>query len=542
MTAAAAPAAVNDTRQAGSGAPPPGLHPSRASVAGRRCYARVGVGVTDADELETDVMVVGGGLAGLTAAVALSQAGLRVTVLEKTRRLGGRAQSWTDEVTGDSIHIGPHILLSEYPNMLGLLRMLGTEDRVVWQRDRFVRIVDGTLEIDMKHASLPPPLHYAPSLLGDPRLSRRDLLSNMRVSLMAAQLDEADVLALDEINAKALLRSMGVTPHFIHTFWSFAAQAIMNVPLELCSAGALLRFYQRLIGHRHYWPGFPDGGLGDLFAPGAEKWIQDRGGRVLLGKDVQRLLVEGGRATGALLGDGTTIRARHSIVALPPQAARAVLPRELLRKHAVFQNLVHFEPCPYVSTYLWFRERLTDQAFWARAYDPNDLNCDFYDFSNVYRGRSDRGSLIGSNCIYSARAHEMSDEEIVAETIRELSEYLPAAARAELVHSVVNRIPMAIHCPFPGTEKLRPPVRTPVAGLLLAGDWIATALPSSMESACCSGFWAAEEVLGEVGRPARLRAEHKPVEGLIGIANRATRRLGLPRVPRWIRSESRAAS
>ncbi len=498
--------------------------------------------MTDRTDLETDVLIVGGGLAGLTAGVALSSAGLAVTVLEKSSQLGGRAQSWIDQKTGDAVHIGPHILVSEYPNMLKLLGLLGTADRVVWQPERFVRIVDGQLEIDMVHSPMPPPLHYAPSLLRDPRLRHRDIISNLPVSLLAAQLDESDVLRLDNVSASVLLRNMGVTEHFIRTFWSFAALAIMNLPLELCSAGALLRFYQRLIGHRRYWPGFPDGGLGDLFAPGAKAFIEARGGQILLSTGVAELDGENGRAVGARLGDGRRVRARHTIAALPPQALRAVLPRSWLSAHAVFRNLVHFEPCPYVSTYLWFDEKLTDQAFWARAYEPNDLNCDFYDFSNIYRNRERRGSFIGSNCIYSARASHLSDEEIVAETRRELAEYLPRAASAKLVHSVVNRIPMAIHCPFPGTERLRAPVRTPVRGLFLAGDWIATSLPSSMESASLAGWRAAEAVLDELGRPETLGIEHKPVEGFVALANRATHLLRIPHVPRWVRGPDRLAS
>ena len=137
-------------------------------------------------------------------------------------------------------------------------------------------------------------------------------------------------------------------------------------------------------------------------------------------------------------------------------------------------------------------------------HDPNDYNCDFYDLSNIHRGWSDRPSMIASNIIYSHRAADLSDAEIVAETRRELGDFLPLAREAKLVHSVVNRIPMAIHCPHPGTESCRPPVKSPIDRLLLAGDWVDTGLPSSMESATRAGWLAAEAIIGraDLAQPA----------------------------------------
>src|SRR4051794_20110249 len=105
--------------------------------------------------VDTDVLILGGGLAGLTTAVGLRRSGLRVTIVEKDRILGGRARSWRDEKTGDPIHIGPHILLTEYPNFLRLLTLLGTRSKVVWQpKDRFVTMVKGRRKIVMRQAPL----------------------------------------------------------------------------------------------------------------------------------------------------------------------------------------------------------------------------------------------------------------------------------------------------------------------------------------------------------------------------------------------------
>ncbi len=467
-------------------------------------------------DTRADVIIVGGGIAGLTCAVGLRNSGLRVVVIERDERLGGRAQNWTDKTTGDPVNIGPHIFLSEYPNMLKLMDVLGTRDKVVWQKGQFITIFDGVKRIVMKMSALPAPFHFVPSVIRDDTVPHLDKLSTVPVTLFAMQCDEEDFLRLDGINAAAFLRSMGVTERYLQRFWAFTSMSIMNVPLEVCSAGALLRFYSRMVGHAKYDVGFSDGGLGDVFAPRSRELIEASGGRVLMHTEVRRFTGDAGRVTGVELADGSRIEARHCVAALPPQAFRRVAIPSWLEEEPAFKHLTAFQPCPYVSVFLWFDRKITDMSFWARVHNPNDLNCDFYDLSNIQTGWSGRNSLIASNIIYSHRTEGMTDAEIVERTRQEIIEAMPAVAEARVIHSVVNHIPMAIHCPYPGTERLRPLPRSSVRGLTLAGDWTRTALPSSMESAAMSGWRAAEEILRDEGRPERLVVDHPHTEGLSG--------------------------
>jgi len=469
-----------------------------------------------------DVLIAGGGVAGLACALALADSGLRVAVFEQAERLGGRASSWTDAHTGDVIDIGPHVVTSEHRNWLALLRRLGTESEVCWQPQPLITLLDGGKRLRMHASRLPTPLHALPNL---PQALRcvgwQDLLSNLRVAWLAARMNEADSIALDSIDGLRFLRRHGVTPRFIDWFWASSTLALLNVPLKRCSAGALMRMFRLLLGRSGYHFGFPKLGLSEMMAEPAARAIEAQGGIVHRQADVRRLLFRDGRFAGFALADGSEVHAARAVLALPPDAlSRLELPW--------LPPAVHrFEPSPYVCTMLWFDRRVTQDKFWARVWSPRDLNTDFYDLSNIRGVPADAPSLIASNAIHAHEAWAWTNERIVSQTRMEISEYAPAAREATLRHAVVHRVPMAIPCPLPGTEALRPDNATPLHGVWLAGDWTRTALPASMESAARSGHLAAERVAADLGR--RLSAV-QPLTETTGVM--ALLRLSLP-LPAW---------
>jgi 15-cis-phytoene desaturase len=470
--------------------------------------------------MQFDVAIVGGGIAGLACAVALRESGLRVSVFESSSSLGGRACSWTDHHTGDDIDLGPHIILTEYRNMLAFLQQLGTRDRIVWETDRLMRLREGPQVTDMRLHALPPPFHLLPSFARANSVSWADILSNRRVLWLAMRLNEQGVQSLDRTNALELLRRCGVTHRFIDWFWATACLSVLNVPLERCSAGALMRVFAQLTGLRKYAIGVADVALAELFVPAAVRQLALADGLCFTRSRVARIMEQSGRFQAIVLEGGERCLAKICVAAVPPRALARLLPDEW-RQVRPFDTLDSFEPSPYVSCYLWFDRKFTQEKFWARIWSPAGLNTDFYDLSNIRRGSGERGeSWVASNIIYSHRTEALSDEQIVARTLGELQEAIPAAKRACVRHAVVNRIPMAIPCPTPGTEQNRPATRTPIEGLLLAGDWTDTGLPASMESAVHSGWAAAESILQRQGRPRSLVLPKRAPEGIAGLVHR----------------------
>lgn len=465
-----------------------------------------------------DVVIVGGGLAGLTAAFALQTRGVQVAVIEREAQFGGRAGSVRDAVTGDTVDVGPHVLLSEYPNMRWLLEQLGTAGDILWDNDRFMTLVTHGERNALRARRLPPPLHFLPNPWRAPRLGLRDILSNLRVTWQGMRSNEAQVLALDGIGARDFLQRCGVSAHLIDTYWATISMTILNVPLERCSAGALMRFFRVLLGRNDIRMGFPTIPLADLFVPVLAARLAAACARLELQARAEAI-ARTNNGFALRLADGRALDARFCIAALPPADLRALLPPAWCATGSL-SALDAFAPCEYVSTYVWFTRKLTQARAWSRTWSPTTLNYDFYDLSNIRPGWAARPSLVASNIIYSQRLPAMSDDAIVAATVRELAEFAPGADMAGVRHARVHRIPFAIPCPVVGTETKRPATHTSVPGLFLAGDWTATGLPASMEGAVRSGWLAAQAVLAALGRPAALARDLNPATGITGLVQR----------------------
>jgi phytoene dehydrogenase-like protein len=381
-----------------------------------------------------------------------------------------------------------------------------------------ITVLEEGRRADMRANDWPAPLHMLPSVpaaLGF--LSPSDLLSNGRVARSAARFAAQDFAALDEADALGWLREHGVSERAIEWFWATVARSLLNVPLQRCSAAALARVAHLMLSCSGYHFGFARVGLSDLFVPGCVQAVEAAGGSVLSGARVVGMQVEGERFRSFELAGGQRLRARAAVLALPPDAFAGVAPPQW--RDGVPQAAATLEPCPYVSTYLWFDRRLGPDRFWARVWRSGDLNTDFHDLANIRGWPAEAPSLIASNAIHVHGA--LSDDEVIERTHREIAAFAPAAADARVRHAAVHRVPMAIPCPLPGAERARAKTDTPFENLWLAGDWTRTGLPASMESAARSGALAAERVAAAFGRAAVFAEPLPKADGLMAWAARA---------------------
>jgi uncharacterized protein with NAD-binding domain and iron-sulfur cluster len=462
----------------------------------------------DPSNAHADAVIVGAGIAGLSCAVRLADAGLRVIVLESSNVPGGRARSWADPGTGIDVDIGPHVLLNKYPNMLALLERLGTAHQVCWQTEELITVLDKGRRLHFKVGGLPAPLHYGRNL---PQVLRKvplhHLFSNIRLGWRTMRSSPRELMSLDDRNGRDYLSSAGVNPGFIDWFWASASMAILNLPVEQCSAASLMRLLAQALGHNDLAFGFPKVGLSELYAWPAIRSLEQNGGEIRFERAANGLHRRAAEVAGVTLTDGSRIDAAAVVLAVQPTVIDSVLPSD----HTLAVTAARFEPSPYVSCYLWFDRQLTDARFWARPWSPECFNTDFYDLSNIRDDAGGLGAMIATNIIWSHRVAELSDELIIEATLKEIADFAPQARQARLVSAVVHHIPMSVPCARPGIETSRPPVRQE-KGLFVAGDWVDTGLPFCMESATRAGALAAEQVLAERGITANL-ALPTPVPG-----------------------------
>lgn len=469
--------------------------------------------------MKPDVVVVGAGVAGLRCALALADAGLQVVVLEAAAIPGGRASSWNDETTGLQVDIGPHVVTSEHRNLLSMLRRLGTADQVLWQRRPMITLHDAKGILRMPSPGLPPPFHGLPLLpRALTRLTFADAWAHRRIAWRAARLNEQTLRDLDADDAAAYLRDMGVSPRAIEWFWRSAMLALLNVPLEQCSAASMMRVFRLMAGRSGYHFGFPRLALSQLYVPGSCRAVVQSGGHVLFGARVGRLQLDHGKVTGVQMDDGHAITTTRCVLAVPPQQlAQLVGASDAPQLEQLGTIARYFRPSPYVTTHIWFDRPVTRERFWARVWSPQGLNTDFYDLANIRPSLAHKPSVIACNAIGPQARADWPDDRIVEQTLAEVREFAPVARQAHVLHTRVHRTPMAVPQPRPGTEGVRPRNDTAVQGLWIAGDWTDTALPYSMESAARSGALAAEAVLAHQGREQTIAIDAPETRGLVGL-------------------------
>ena len=428
------------------------------------------------------VVVVGAGFAGLAAAVRLARGGARVTVVERRPFLGGRAYSFTDPATGEVIDNGPHALMGAYTEALDFLAEIGAGAKLRVQPRLHVTLADPVLGMGAVAAPrVPGPLQAPAALLRYRLLSPADRLRLLVGALRLARRGEA---LADRTVAEAL-RDVGQSAAACARFWHPLAIATLNEAPELAAAGpfaAVLRraFFAGARAARFALARVP---LSELYTTDARRTIEQAGGTVATGASVTSLSLDGERADAVVLRDGRRIAADAVVLAVPCAALLRLLPAPLAAVPP-FRALAGLGTSPIVSVHLW----LDRPVRWGSP------------FLGLLGGRAqwlfDGGGYRVASVTSGARFwDDAGDDEISAEVLADARAVLPALAAACCVRSLVVRERHATLSLTPAADAVRPPVATPLANVFLAGDWVQTGLPATIEGAVQAGREAARLAL-----------------------------------------------
>jgi zeta-carotene desaturase len=436
-----------------------------------------------------DALIIGGGFAGLAAGVALAEADKRVCLLEQKPHLGGRARSFRDSTTGSIVDNGQHLFMGCYHATIQLLKTIGTLDRVHFQPRLSVPFLDRDGRLTrLDCPDWPSPWHLLLGVLRSGSFSFRQKLEVLRLG-KNLRTDGQDSAATESV--AAWLSRRGQSEGLQRNFWDLLCFAAMNEDPRLASA----RLFERVLRLALFSSpadsrlGIARVGLSECYTAAATAYIEARGGSVQTGRNVKQLLITDGACRGVDLGNGEKSEGVPVISSVPWHQLAAILPGDLLRTEPFFAAPLALRPAPIISINLWFDAPVTDLEFVGMRGTTVQW---LFDKSRILKAHDHYISLVLSG------AHEhvsRAKEELLAISLRELSDALPGVRKAKLLHSLVIKERFATFSPSPEAEPLRPPAQTPIRGLFLAGDWTATGLPATIEGAVQSGYTAARELL-----------------------------------------------
>jgi squalene-associated FAD-dependent desaturase len=437
-----------------------------------------------------DVVVVGAGFAGLSAAARLAGKGARVLVLEARSRLGGRATSFPDRETGEIVDNGQHVIMGCYLETLSFLSDVGALGNLRFQPQLSATMIDRAgKKTRLTCPALPPPLHLLAGVFEWEALGWMDRLAALK---MAGPLRRArrelepgarEISASPGETVEAWLIRNGQTARIREMLWDPLALAALNQPPEQAAAPPFARVLAEMFGSDPRLAAvlLPSKPLHLMYAEPAREFIERRGGSVRTGASA-RLSLDGGLRVEAS-GESWTPEA---VIAAVPWFALAELTDGV---PAGLETLYHaasrMASSPIVTVNLWFDRPVIDEPFVGLP-------------GRAMQWVFDKRAVFDTNASYLCLASSgaspliaMTNPELVAIAHREVLEALPAVRDAKLVRGTVIREPNATLSLAPG-QPARPQVQTSVRGLYIAGDWIDTGLPATIESAVRAGHRAAD--------------------------------------------------
>jgi squalene-associated FAD-dependent desaturase len=443
-----------------------------------------------------DVVVVGGGVAGLAAAVYLSARGARVRVLEAKAVLGGRATSFADPQTGERVDNGQHVLLGCYHETFDLLKTIGSADSVRMQAGLDVEFVDRSGQRSrLRCPPLPPPFNLIGGLfeweaLGwVDRLAALQMASPIRIARSAREAKGGGKIAASPgETVEQWLMANGQTARIREMLWEPLALAALNQSVREAAAPPFAAVLGGMFGGdaKDASLGFPACPLDELYAEPARRFIEARGGSVQIGMPAKIVLRDG--ALSHVEARGERIAVATVVAAVPWYAVGDLFAGDTKPLASLCAAAAATRPSPIASVNLWLDRPVLQTPFLGLpgrrmqwVFDKQQM-FDHPDTSHLTMISSGADAVVG-----------LSNDQLTALALDELREALPQTRAARVERATVVRERRATFSLAPDQPR-RPGVGTPVAGLFLAGDWIDTGLPATIEGAAWSGRLAAEAV------------------------------------------------
>ena len=488
------------------------------------------------------VAIAGGGLAGLAAGCTLADAGVRVTLFERRPYLGGRASSYQHPGTGEVVDNCQHVLLGCCTNLIDFYRRTGVENKIRWY-ERLTFLEPGGRASVIGPSALPAPLHTVPAFLRAPCVNFSDKLAISRALMALLPSAPAD-RGESFLN---WLQRHGQTGRAIDRFWKTILVSALNEDLDRVSvpyAAQVVResFLKSAAAGRMGIPTVP---LTELYGA-AGNYVQARGGEIQLRAAVESFQPQENGVS--VITNGVEQSFDYLVLAVPFDVLGRMLPEVPGEADAVAPlaaALAEFSTSPITGIHLWFDREISDLDHavlldrtiqWmfhkSRIIESRNRESRNQESGILQSGTQESGAQQSSNhgreegrgsyielvVSCSRSLVEKSKADIVEMAVKEAKEFFPGARAANLVKSTVIKEVHATYSPAPGVERFRPNSVTAWPRVFLAGDYVATGWPATMEGAVRSGYLAAESLMRSAdGAGRRFLVPDLPAAGLMRL-------------------------
>jgi zeta-carotene desaturase len=440
---------------------------------------------------QKSITVIGAGVAGMSAACALAEAGFRVQLVEQRGYLGGRASSYLHPGVNEIIDNCQHVLFGCCTNLLGFYRRIGAAERIHWTSEMTMIEPGGRRSalgpFRLGPFTLPAPLHSAPTFLNAKAFTLADKLALARA--MRAMMQPAALIDTHE-SLSDWLRRHKQTEGALNRFWRLVIASALNAEIDSISVPYASKVIREL-----FMNSAEAGSMGMSTVPLSElyasvpQFLTERGGSVLLNTHVEGASWNEASAqwlictrTGELLSD-------YIILALPFEAMQKLLPRLPAEEGAekLARQIEQHEHWPICSVHLWFDREITELEHAVL------LDREIHWMYNQSKLQTGRGGHYIELVVSATRAFAaLPREAAIHQAHRELAEFFPRVQEAKLEKFALIKEMHATFGVSPGIDSARPTAASSWPNMFLAGDWTATGWPSTMESAARSGHLAAE--------------------------------------------------
>lgn len=445
------------------------------------------------------IAIIGGGLAGMSAALALRErpGEFEITLYESKRFTGGRAGSFVDPQSGERVDYCQHVAMGCCTNLLAMMKSVGLEDSFTRHRELTFLYPGHRPARFSKSRWLPAPFHLLPSLIRFPYLSWKQSYEISR-AMFALMRTPSNVLR--PVTAQAWLLAQKQSPHSIRAYWEVVIASALGESYQQVSMAAVRKvFVDGFLSSRDACDVLvPKSPLGHLFGSVLPDVVAQKGVDLRLGTKV-RSLTAGNDGSMLLELDKERVVYDHVIVAVPSASISKLLTPDTAHAAGVpRRGFASVPTSPITGIHLWFDQPILDRRHAVLVGTLAQW---------VFGQSTERGSDEGSHYIQvvisaSHGLRAVGSEELIMQVVRELQQAFPEAAAAKLIRSRVVTDPNAVFSLRPEVNALRPASRTALPCLHLAGDFVQTGWPATMEGAVISGRMAASGVLANIGQPA----------------------------------------